>query len=179
MTLVIRPAALPDIPALHALIERAYRGEPARAGWTHEADLLRGPRTDEATLAAIIADPANAMLIAVEGDGDASDGEGKGVIIACVQVSDKGGLGYLGQLAVEPARQTGGLGRTMIAAAEDHAARRGATRMEMTVIGDRTELIAYYTRRGYAATGEVRSFPWEMPLSGIPLHLVVMERTLV
>ena len=176
MTILIRSAVPADLPALHALIERAYRGEPARAGWTHEADLLRGPRTDVATLAAIIASPDSVMLIAVESEGGDKDG---GTIVACVQVSDKGGIGYLGQLAVEPKRQTGGLGRMMIAAAEDHARRLGATRMEMTVIGDRTELIAYYTRRGYTATGEVRSFPWEMPASGIPLHLIVMERALV
>lgn len=175
MAISIRPAVPADLPVLHALIERAYRGATARAGWTHEADLLRGPRTTQADLAAIIADPASAMLIAVE---DSSAGAIGGAIIACVQVSDKGGIGYLGQLAVEPARQTGGLGRTMITAAEDRARNLGAARMEMTVIGDRTELIAYYQRRGYAATGEIRPFPWEMPASGMPLHLVVMERAL-
>ena len=29
-----------ELGALHALIERAYRGDSAKAGWTHEADLL-------------------------------------------------------------------------------------------------------------------------------------------
>ena len=36
----IRDAVTADIPALHRLIESAYRGEASRAGWTTEADLL-------------------------------------------------------------------------------------------------------------------------------------------
>ena len=39
-------AGLDDIEALHALVEGAYRGESAKRGWTHEADLLGGQRTD-------------------------------------------------------------------------------------------------------------------------------------
>lgn len=168
MSIVIRPAAAADLPALHALIERAYRGDAARAGWTHEADLLAGPRTTLAALAAIVADPARAMLIAVE----------DGVIAAGVEVTVDGALGYLGQLAVEPVRQAGGLGRMMIMAAEARALAAGATRIELTVVDRRAELIAYYQRRGYAPTGEVRPFPFERPKSGPPLTLVVLDRTL-
>jgi hypothetical protein len=32
--------------------------------------------------------------------------------------------------------------------------------MEMTVVAQRTDLIAWYLRRGYAATGETRPFPY-------------------
>jgi len=167
--LPIRPATAADLPALHALIERSYRGETARGGWTHEADLLAGPRTDVAALAAIVADPASAMLIALDGS----------AIAACIQLSDKGGrLAYLGQLAVDPARQTAGLGRTMLAAGEDAARALGATRLEMTVIDRREPLIAYYERRGYARTGEIRPFPFDEPIDGRPIALVVMSKAL-
>lgn len=169
MPFPIRPATTADLPALHALIERAYRGDSARNGWTHEADLLEGPRTDLPALASVVADPASAMLIAADG----------AAIVACVQVSDTGGLAYLGQLAVEPTLQAAGLGRAMIAAAEGRARARGCRRIEMTVIDRRVELIAYYRRRGYAPTGEVRPFPYEAPKSGPPLTLVVLERALV
>ena len=205
MSLTIRPATAADLSALHPLIERAYRGAPARLGWTHEADLLRGPRTSVAALAEIIADPAQTMLVAVEGEdgnvgaagvteagmdgasgpeNDKSEGVSStitvdGTIVACVQVSDLGGIAYLGQLAVEPARQADGLGRTMLAAAEAYARGLGATRVEMTVIADRTELIAYYQRRGYDLTGEKRPFPYEASIAGAVLHMVVMARTLV
>ncbi|HVL42444.1 MAG TPA: GNAT family N-acetyltransferase, partial [Brevundimonas sp.] len=55
--IVIRDAVAADIPALHLLIESAYRGEASRAGWTTEADLLDGQRTDPEGLADILADP--------------------------------------------------------------------------------------------------------------------------
>ena len=57
-----------DLPALHGLIESAYRGDSARAGWSHEADLLGGQRTDLAALEAIIADPAQHLLVLREGE---------------------------------------------------------------------------------------------------------------
>ena len=164
----IRPAVAADIPALHALIERAYRGEASRAGWTHEADYLTGARTDAATLAEGIADPAATMLLAIDGDR----------IAACVQVADRGdGLAYLGMLAVEPGGQARGLGRAMIAAAEDFARRFGARRMEMTVVDRRATLIAWYERRGYALTGETRPFPAAL-LEGAPLAFVVLAKPL-
>ena len=166
--LPIRPATMADLPALHALIERAYRGPAARAGWTHEADYLSGPRTDAATLAATLADARATMLLATAGDR----------IAACVQVTDCGdGVAYMGMLAVEPAEQAGGTGRAMIAAAEDFARTLGARRMEMTVVDRRIELIAYYARRGYAPTGETRPFPPEL-LEATPLAFVVLAKTL-
>lgn len=165
---MIRPATLADVPPLHALVERAYRGAASRAGWTHEADFLTGPRTDAATLAAIVADPAQAFLLAISG----------GVIAACVAVSDRGdGVAYLGLLAVEPTGQAQGLGRTMIAAAEDHARRLGATRMEMTVVDTRAALIAWYERRGYVRTGEARPFPPEL-IEDTPLAFTVLAKAL-
>lgn len=171
---VFRPAAPDDVPALRVLIESAYRGDAARAGWTHEADLLEGQRTDEAELRDILADASRVILLA----------EVDGALIGCVQVADQGrGLAYLGLLTVDPARQAGGLGRLLIEAAEAEAAARfAATRMEMTVIRQRAELIAWYERRGYRLTGETRPFPLDDPRFGLPrtrdLAFVVLEKTL-
>ena len=50
----IRPAQNRDLPALHAVIQRAYRGQDARAGWTHEADLLEEERITLDALGAIL-----------------------------------------------------------------------------------------------------------------------------
>ena len=47
-------------------------------------------------------------------------------------------------LTVDPERQASGIGRMILAAAEDHAAAFGAARVEMTVIAQRSELIAWY-----------------------------------
>lgn len=171
--LAFRPATAGDIARLHPLIERAYRGETARAGWTHEADLLDGQRTDAAELAALIADPARVLLMA-EQDGD---------VIGCVQVADLGaGLAYLGMLTVDSDRQAGGLGRQVLAAAEDWARNPfRARRMEMTVIAQRRELIAWYERRGYRLTGESRPFPMDDARFGLPrepLSFAVLDKTL-
>ena len=55
-------------------------------------------------------------------------------------------------------------------------ARFSARRMEMTVIALRAELIAWYGRRGYAATGETRPFPVVPPRP--ELDFVVLEKPL-
>ena len=174
MTLTtFRPAASSDVAALHRLVESAYRGDSAKAGWTHEADLLGGQRTDQAELLDILTDASRVILLA----------EVDGVLTGCVQVADQGdGLAYLGLLTVDPIRQAGGLGRLLIDAAEAEAvARFNATRMEMTVIRQRAELIAWYERRGYALTGETRPFPLDETTFGLSdrdLTFVVMEKAL-
>lgn len=170
---MIRLATPADLPALHALVERAYRGDSAKAGWTHEADLLGGQRTDLAALTEMLADPDQHLLVALDAD----------ALTGCVAVTRKtDGRGYLGLLTVDPTLQAAGLGKQLIAAAEDAARAFGADAMEMTVIASRDELIAYYERRGYALTGERRPFPLDDPRFGLPktrdLEFVVLERAL-
>lgn len=165
----LRLATAEDVPAIRALLESAYRGDSARQGWTHESDLLSGDRTSEAEVAGIIAAPHQRFIVA----------EQDGRVIGCVAVTDlSGGRAYLGMLAVSPKLQAAGLGRALITAAEDEASRAfGAAAMEMTVIGQRPELIAWYERRGYRHTGEVRPFHYEAP-EAAGISLVVLERAL-
>lgn len=175
MTMAIRPATHDDLPMLHALVERAYRGTAARGGWTHEANLLGGQRTDVAALDASLADPTHCVLVVPVGNG---------ALTGCVEITDKGdGLAYLGLLSVDPSAQAAGLGKVLIAAAEAEArARYGAVSMEMTVIRQRPELIAFYERRGYRLTGEERPFPYGDLRFGEPqrddLVFVVLARSL-
>ncbi len=170
----LEPATSDDLPALHALIESAYRGASARLGWSHEADLLDGQRTDLAALDAMLGDPAQLLLVFRDNE----------VLRACVALTDKGeGLAYIGMLTVDPSRQAAGLGRIILAAAEDHcSADFAASRIEMTVIVQRGELISWYERRGYAQTGERRPFPAHDPRFGLPkrddLAFMVLEKTL-
>ena len=166
--IAFRAATLDDVAVLHPLIERAYRGETAKAGWTHEAELLFDTRTSIEELSALIADPDRVILLAHRDDD----------LIGCVQVARAGDdRTYLGMLTVEPSLQASGLGRRLLIAAETEAVSRfGARRMEMTVIHRRTELIAWYERRGYAATGETRPFPVDPPRS--ELEFVVLEKGL-
>nr|WP_221205208.1 GNAT family N-acetyltransferase [Brevundimonas mediterranea] len=150
------------------MIERAYRGDTAKAGWTHEADLLFDTRTSAQELSALIADPDRVILLAHR----------DGALVGCVQVARVGDdLAYLGMLTVEPTLQASGLGRRLLDAAESEAvARFAARRMEMTVIHRRAELIAWYERRGYRHTGETRPFPVDPPRP--ELEFMVLEKRL-
>ena len=165
--IAIRLATAEDLPQLHPLIERGYRGDSARLGWTHEADLIEGDRTDIATLQAIINDPAQRLLIALDGDR----------VIGCVVVMHRGGgLAYLGMLCVEPELQASGIGRQLVIAAEDMARESFRARtIEMTVIDTRVELIAWYGRQGYVSSGECRDFPLTL---NPPLYMTVLIKPL-
>ena len=165
-TPMIRVAIQADLAQLQPLIQRAYRGDDARAGWTHEADLLDGERIGVAELEAMIADPAERLLVGYHGDR----------MIGCVRVANSGdGLAYLGLLCVDPLLQAGGYGKQLIAGAEAVARTDfGADRIEMAVIDTRVELIAFYERRGYTHVG-TRDFP---VVVDPPLHMVVLEKPL-
>jgi GNAT superfamily N-acetyltransferase len=156
-----------DVPALRALVESAYRGESAKRGWTHEADLLDDERTSETEIAQAIADEDARVLLARIDDG----------LAGTVTIRNLGaGRAYLGMLCVDPALQAAGLGRALIGDAEDMAVEAfGAAIMEMTVIDARQDLIAYYERRGYARTGEMRPFPNG---DGNRYRMAVLERSL-
>lgn len=168
----LRPARLDDVAVLRPLIESAYRGKSARAGWTHEADLLGGKRTSEAELEGIISSPDQVILIAEADSG----------LVGCVCLTRLAGKAtYLGMLSVNPDLQAAGLGRQLLSAAEVEAVNRfDADRMEMTVISTRSELIAWYERRGYHLTGERRPFPEGDygAFSPQDLEFVVLEKSL-
>jgi ribosomal protein S18 acetylase RimI-like enzyme len=164
-----------DAPAIVALVNSAYRGDSSRVGWTTEADLLGGQRTDAAAIRDFLADASrHRMLLSEHADGS---------LQACVQLQNRGDHAYLGMLTIRPDLQAGGLGRAMLAAAEqDVKITWGATRMVMTVIEQREELIAWYERRGYARTGERAAFPYDDPRFGEPkrpdLYFAVLAKDL-
>lgn len=154
-----RTATESDVDALVELIESAYRGDSSRQGWTTEADLLDGQRTDPDGVRAVIETPGSRMLVA----------EAASELVACCQLEHRGAAAYLGMFSVQPGRQGGGLGKQVMAEAERIAREEwGVERMEMTVIAQREDLIAFYERRGYKRTGEFEPFPYGDERFGIP-----------
>ncbi|MEU8341953.1 GNAT family N-acetyltransferase [Spirillospora sp. NPDC048832] len=159
MDTTFRTAVPADVPALVALVESAYRGDASRAGWTTEADLLGGQRTDAEAVTGVVTGPGSIMLVAETG----------GALAACCQLENRGGHAYFGMFAVDPSRQGGGLGKRVLAEAERVAREEWhADEMHMTVITAREELIAWYVRRGYARTGEKSPFPYGDERFGLP-----------
>ena len=157
-----RRATAADVPAIVALVESAYRGEASRVGWTTEADLLDGQRTDADEVARVIADPKKRILL-VEEDG---------TLLGSVLVGDEGAAAdaaYVGMFAVRPGLQGRGVGSALLAEVErisrDELGRRAA---RMTVLAQRLELIAWYERRGYRRTGAREPFDYGDPRLGIP-----------
>lgn len=157
--LTFRAAGGADIDAIVALVESAYRGEGSKQGWTTEAELLDGQRTDAAGVGELVGE-ADAMVLLAEVDG---------ALLACAQVERRGDAGYFGMFSVRPKLQGGGIGRAMLAEAERIAREDWhCTEMRMTVISVRDELIAWYERRGYRRTGEYSPFPYGNERFGIP-----------
>jgi ribosomal protein S18 acetylase RimI-like enzyme len=153
--MIFAPAVAAEFPALVALVNSAYRGQGAEAGWTTEASYIDGQRIDLESLKQDLADSPDAVLLTLR---DAADGP----LLGCVWLEPDGehpDAWYLGMLTIRPDLQARQLGRTLLAKAEAHAAELGAQRVRMTVVHLRDTLIAWYQRRGYALTGETKPFP--------------------
>jgi ribosomal protein S18 acetylase RimI-like enzyme len=170
---LISLATISDISALNTLVNSAYRGESSRKGWTTEADFLDGTRIFPDELKKLILQPGSSILTYRD--------EG-GTIRGCVNIQENETEMYLGLLSVEPQRQDSGIGKKLIAAAEQSAREKGKKSMKMTVVSIRSELIAWYVRNGYEDTGERQPFPTGDPRFGIPLkklEFIVMKKSLL
>ncbi|MEW2522605.1 GNAT family N-acetyltransferase [Actinacidiphila alni] len=154
-----RAATPDDVPVLVGLIESAYRGAASREGWTTEADILEGQRTDAEGVLAVI-EGADSRLTVVESGGET---------VACCQLEHRGDHAYFGMFAVRPALQGAGLGRLVLAEAERFARDEwDVAELHMTVISVREDLIAWYVRRGYQRTGQTSPFPYGEERFGLP-----------
>ena len=83
--------------------------------------------------------------------------------------------------SVAPGMQGGGIGKKVLAAAEEYAKQVNSTAIYMSVISVRTELINWYKRHGYANQGERKAFPQD-ELTGThlqPLEFLILEKPMV
>ena len=153
----IRLATPTDRPHLIPLINSAFAIET----------FFEGTRTDDERLAAIM---ERAEILLAEN----SSGE----ILASIYAEIRGNRGYLGMLAVHPAHQRSGLGRQLLAAAEDHFRARGCEAVDITVLSLRPELIPMYRRLGFVETG-MEEFHINRELkNGRECHCIKMSKPL-
>lgn len=162
----ISKASISDLSALLNLVNTTYRGETSTKGWTSEILLLAGEiRIDKEILTDYL---TNAAISVLKYTNPANQ------LIGCVYLEQKEENLYLGMLAVNPESQDGGIGRLLLQGAEEHARKLNCNKINITVIEDRTELIAWYQRRGYVATGRKFPFPAEYHKYGKPLKEIIL-----
>lgn len=167
---IARPA---DVDRIVALVNDAYRGSAKSPGWTHETELLAGQRVDAASVTASLAQPDSTVLVMKREQHVAG-------CVALQRLADD--TWYLSMLAVDPDHQAGGVGKAIMASAENFALERGGQRMKISVINRREPLIAWYERQGYVRTGVVEAFPYDDASVGTPLRddlaLVILNKRL-
>jgi ribosomal protein S18 acetylase RimI-like enzyme len=168
----IQLATIQDAKQFETLLNTAYRGETAKLGWTHEAELIAGNvRVNEAMILENLNDNNAVFLKYVNG---------KREIIGCVNLKQNEQKLYLGMFAVEPTQQGSGIGKQLLLAGEEYASNVGINTIYMTVISKRTELINWYKIKGYEETGERQPFV-EDAVTGKhlqQLEFIVLEKVL-
>lgn len=172
--IVFRRAQQSDVPAIVVLVNSAYRGDSSRAGWTTEADILGGQRTDAEEIAQLLAEAGSEFLLCLRGD------EIIGTVHLQRQDED---TAYLGMLVIKPGLQGQGLGSRLMDEAERFLKTSwNISRLQMQVITLREELIAFYERRGFLRTGAYIPFPAHEPRFGLPkvagLRFEMLEKAL-
>lgn len=151
-----RFATQSDSPAIAALVNAAFEVE---------SFFVSEPRTSEDEVRSIASD--GAFLVA--------EAE-PGTIVGAVNVTLHGAVGHFGMLSVAPVAQGGGLGRSLVDAAERHMKEHGASTSEITVVNVRDELFPWYRKLGYRSVGTEPYVAHRPPK--IPVHFVVMQKQL-
>jgi ribosomal protein S18 acetylase RimI-like enzyme len=172
MSLIFSDAQNDQVTELCALVNRSYRGESSKVGWTTEADLLGGQRVDDGLLIELINPPLSKILTATDSESQR--------LVGCVHLEKRAETMYLGMLVVSPDIQAQGLGRKIVLESEKQAKEWSCSEIEMSVISVRKELIAWYERLGFVVTDERKPFPMNDPRFGLPkvntLEFVILRK---
>ena len=157
-TVAPRRAGEADVPALVALINRAYRVEDFFA---------YGDRTSEADVRARMGQPGAAFLVLEDDQG----------LAGAVFVRVTGDRGFFAMLAVDPTRQKQGLGRRLLEAVEAHCRAAGCRHLDMDMLSVRQELPAFYARFAFEPYDTA---PFDEPSKlPQPIHYVLMTKRLI
>lgn len=176
LSITVRPASPDEAEAVAALVHTAYRSEESRQGWTSEAHLVAGRRTDPESVRDLAVADAGLVLAAVTDDDPPA-------LVACCHLEHRGTSAYLGMFAVQPRHQGQGIGHLVLEAAEAYARDTwGVPTLEISVLNHRPELVAWYERCGFTLTGHSHPFPYDDARFGIPqrpdLELLAMAKRL-
>lgn len=158
-TIQFRIATPDDAPQIQNLIQSAFRAEDTRARWTGSPELASQFHISVDEVLTSMSKPDCAVLVATD---PTSTGDNNALVATVEAFRRTPDLARLSMLAVNSTRQRGGLGRAVLAHAEDYCRRTwGVQRLGLNALSTRGELIAWYERCGFARTGETSAFPRE------------------
>lgn len=152
-----REAKAEDSPRLIELINAAFSIET----------FLEGTRTDEERLSGMMA--KGTILVAEDS---------AGTLFGSIYMENRGERSYLGMLAIDPMRQRGGLGKRLMAEAENRLRAQGCKAVDIVVLNLRPELPPIYERFGYVITGTEEFKPTRTLKPGFECHGVMMTKRL-
>ena len=151
----IRTALPTDVPTIVRLVNTAFLVEQF---------FIERDRTDPQMVAELM--EKGKFLLAEDG----------ATPLASIYLELQGARGYFGMLSVDPAQQRKGVGRMLVAAAENFFREAGCRFSDLRIVSARTDLLPYYTRLGYRETGTapyVATVPVKMPV-----HFIDMSKSL-
>src|SRR5262245_24597977 len=128
MSLQIRDIVDEDVPEVIALWNAAGVSRP----WNEPTRDIAFARRDA----------HSTVLVGLDGDR----------IVASAMVGEDGHRGWVYYVAISPERQRGGLGRTMMQAAEEWLKRRGVWKVQLLVRADNAQATNFYDQLGYRDT---------------------------
>lgn len=141
MTLDIRQAGEPDVPAICAVIDAGYAAQVQRL----YGNSPRGRWTPY--------DPARVRTSLDREAAGVRVGESQGEIVAVCMSRSYGSLGWFHTLGVHPQAQHRGFGRLMVADAEAYLSARGVRSIGLMTWPDAIDNISFYQQLGYDAVG--------------------------
>jgi GNAT superfamily N-acetyltransferase len=152
-----RLAKAEDAPRLISMVNAAYSIE----------DFLEGTRIDEARLAAMM---EKGSIVLAE--------DNAGGLLGSIYFELRGHRGYLGMLAVDPARQGRGLSRLLVEEAESYLRAAGCDEVEIIVLNMRPDLLPIYRRYGFVEEGTMDFKPSRTLRPGVECWGIIMVKKL-
>ena len=159
---VLQPAKPEYTHDICNLVNLTYRGD---TGWTRETHLIGGDRTNLTDITtAITKSEAQFYVVYLHK-----------MLAACIYLAQEKDHAYIGFFSVHPDFQGQGVGKYILQQAETIAKKQlAANKIRMFAVSQRTELIAFYQRRGYRRIGNKATYPLQLKI-GIPkvAHLTI------
>jgi predicted N-acetyltransferase YhbS len=146
MDIIIRPAGPADIPAIHRIILGAFRKYADVLGLDGQVSALK---ETEADIAREIQEKT--VLVAVRGTETVGS-------VRFEMVSE--GVAYLTRFGVDPTVHNSGIGKLLLAAVDEYAAKQGAKVIALHTASKMTPLVRMYYGMGYyiKSTSEARGY---------------------